>query len=420
MIQPLSGIRIIDLSMGWAGPLACRHLADMGADVIKVESCERFDWWRSWEATPQWIADDGAEKSVAFNMVNRNKRNITLDLEHPEGRRLFLDLVQTANAVVENFSGGVMPKLNLTYEVLKTAKEDLVFLSMPAFGSTGPWANFRAYGSTVEHSSGLPHLNGFAEDPPTMHHVAYGDAVGGLTGASALLTALRHQAKTGQGQFVDLSQVEALHALAGHGILAYGVNQTVLPRIGNRSLQSAPHGVYPCAVADVEEGGDDVWIVIQVFDEAQWCGLRNLASPALDDFGDLPDRLGRLEDLEAALGTWTKPQTGRELMHQLQAAEVPAAVTNSAASLLNDEQLKATDYWQYLQRAYVGLQPNPSAPYRMGTAPTEITAVAPTLGQHNEEVLVGILGLAQVDLLRLAQLGVIGTQPRMRKKSSPV
>ena len=109
----LNGIRIIDLSMGWAGPLACRHMADMGADVIKVESCERFDWWRSWEATPEWIENNGAEKSTAFNTVNRNKRDITLDLEHPEGRNLLLDLVKTANIVVENYSGSVLPKLNL-------------------------------------------------------------------------------------------------------------------------------------------------------------------------------------------------------------------------------------------------------------------------------------------------------------------
>ena len=149
----LSAITVIDLTMGWAGPLATRNLADMGADVIKVESCERFDWWRSWEATPEWIADDGAEKSNQFNMVNRNKRAITLDLEHPEGRRLLLELVRTANAVVENFSGGVLPKLDLSYDVFRSVRSDVILLSMPAFGSTGPWRLFRAYGSTVEQSS---------------------------------------------------------------------------------------------------------------------------------------------------------------------------------------------------------------------------------------------------------------------------
>ena len=174
----LKGIRIIDLSMGWAGPLAARNLADLGADVIKVESCENFDWWRSWEATQVWIDEDGAEKSPAFNSVNRNNRNITLDLSHPEGRELLLKLVGRANAVMENFSGGVLPKLDLSYEVFKKVKEDIILLSMHAFGSSGPWKMFRAYGSTVEQSSGLPHVNGISSDPPMMHHVAYGDSCG--------------------------------------------------------------------------------------------------------------------------------------------------------------------------------------------------------------------------------------------------
>ena len=391
MPQPLEGIRIIDLSMGWAGPLACRHMADLGADVIKVESCERFDWWRSWEATPEWIADDGAEKSVAFNMVNRNKRAITLDLEHAEGRRLFLDLVATAHAVVENYSGNVMPKLNLSYDVLKTAKSNVILLSMPAFGSSGPWAKFRAYGSTVEQSSGLPHLNGREEDPPTMLHVALGDAVGGLTGASALLTALRHQARTGEGQFVDLSQVEALHALGSHGILDYAATGIRTERRGNFSQNYAPHGVYRCQ--DDERGGE-VWLVLQVFDEDQWRAFANLAAPELSSFGSVVDRVERVAELDTAIANWMRGQDGRVLMHRLQAVGVPAAVTNTAADLLEDEQLESRGYWQYLERAVVGMQPNPSAPYRPGSDASPIRLPAPTLGQHNEEVLMGELGLS--------------------------
>jgi len=406
----LADIRIIDLSMGWAGPLACRHLADLGADVIKVESCERFDWWRSWEATPEWIADDGAEKSVAFNMVNRNKRAITLDLEHPEGRRLLLKLIATANAVVENYSGNVMPKLGLSYEVLQAANPDIILLSMPAFGSTGPWAKFRAYGSTVEQSSGLPHLQGQAEDPPTMLHVALGDAVGGLSGASALLTALRHQARTGQGQFVDLSQVEALHALASHGILEYSAAGQNPARQGNWSPRFAPHGVYRCLD---DERGEEVWLVIQVFNEEQWHALASLSAPALDGFAGMSDRLQRITELDAAIAGWTAKQHGRQLMHRLQGAGVPAAVTNTAADLLHDEQLEARGFWQYLQRDVVGVQPNPSAPYRRGAEAAAIRAPAPTMGQHNEEVLGGILGLGSSELERLTKLGVIGTRARM-------
>ena len=369
MIQhSLKGIRIIDLSMGWAGPLACRQLADMGADVIKVESCERFDWWRSWEATPDWIEDDGAEKSVAFNMVNRNKRAITLDLEHADGRDLLLRLVASAHAVVENFSGGVLAKLNLSYEVLKNVNEKIVLLSMPAFGSTGPWRNFRAYGSTVEQSSGLPHLNGMAEDLPTMHHVAYGDAVGGLNGASALLVALRHQLRRGEGQFVDLSQVEALFPLAAHGILQYSVTGNEPPRTGNQSNESIPHGVYACA-------GDDEWIVIQIFNDTQWQALKLAAAPCLDAF---TDRHAQREVVDQAIGEWTRSKNSHQLMRVLQAEKIPAAATHKASTLLEDAHLQQRGYWQWMERAVVGNQPHPSPPFRVDGEAVALQTPAPT------------------------------------------
>ena len=410
--QALQGIRIVDLSMGWAGPLACRQLADMGADVIKVESCERFDWWRSWEATPEWIADDGAEKSVAFNMVNRNKRAITLDLEHPDGRDLLLQLVGTAHAVVENYSGGVLPKLNLGYDVFKVSNPNIILLSMPAFGSTGPWADFRAYGSTVEHSSGLPHLNGLPEDPPTMHHVAYGDAVGGLNGAGALLVALRHQARTGQGQFVDLSQVEGLFPLAAHGIMQYAASQTPWVRRGNDSMIALPHGVYPCQ-------GDDAWIVIQIQNADQWRALQALAAPFLDSIDD-PAQEVRSE-LDARLSDWTRTQPAEPLMQQLQAQRVPAAATRKASELLEDPQLVARGYWQWMERAVVGRQPNPSPPFRVGgdsdtvaNEPVGLQSPAPTLGEHNRAVLVDELGISEAEYVRLKRSGVIGTRPTLR------
>ncbi len=409
MSTALTGIRIVDLSMGWAGPLTTRHLADMGADVIKVESCERFDWWRSWEATPEWIADDGAEKSSQFNMVNRNKRGITLDLEHQEGRRLLLELTATADAVVENYSGGVLPKLKLGYDVFRAVKDDIILLSMPAFGSTGPWRNFRAYGSTVEQASGLPHLHGRPDDPPAMLHVAYGDAVGGINGAAALLTALLHQRRTGQGQHVDLSQVEAMFPLAAHGILHYAATGEQPARRANRSESCAPHGVYPCA-----GDGDrpDEWLVLQVETEAQWRALAGVI-PGLDEFSDLSDRLARGEALDETITAWTRSRSAHETMMKLQDLGIPAAATHAASTLLKDPQLAARGFWQWRDRAVVGNQPNPSAPYRQGSEPIPVRMPAPTLGQHNREVLGGILGLDDAALGRLEADGIIGNRPRM-------
>jgi crotonobetainyl-CoA:carnitine CoA-transferase CaiB-like acyl-CoA transferase len=403
--RPLEGIRIIDLSMGWAGPLATRNLADMGAQVIKVESCERFDWWRSWEATQAWIADNGAEKSPQYLYVNRNKQDITLDLENPRGRELLLQLVATADALVENYSGGVLPKLQLDYSYLIEANPGLVMVSMPAFGSTGPWSQFRAYGSTVEHSSGLPHLVGDPEQAPTMQHVAFGDAVGGLNGTAAILTALWHKQRSGEGQFVDLSQVECLFPLAAPGILHQSVYGQSPRRSGNKHPDHAPHGVYPCE-------GDDAWVVIQVTDEIQWQRLQDLI-PALAPFGDVDERLDKREALDACVRAWTQQRPAAAVMQLLQGVGVTAAKLNNAQAILDEPHLQDRGYLQWLEREYVGVQPHPSPPFRVTADPIPITSPAPTLGQHNHDILGELLGLGAAELEELEQQGVIGTKPRM-------
>jgi len=405
MRAPLTGTRVIDLSMGWAGPLAARHLADMGAEVIKVESCERFDWWRGWEATEEWIAQNAAEQSPSFNTVNRNKLDVTLDLTSADGAALLKRLVAIGDVVVENYSAGVLPKLGLDYAELSKANPQLVMLSMPAFGTTGPWAGYRAYGSTVEHASGLPHLTGEAHWPPAMSHVAYGDAVGGLTGAAALLTALRHRKRTGEGQFLDLSQSEGLFPLGAHGILEQSVTGKAPQRLGNRSATCAPHGVYPTR-------GVDQWLVLQVLTDLQWRALTELA-PELAKFGDIASRLARRDELDAAVAAWTRDRDGRDLMNRLQRAGVPAAAVYDARDLLADPHLATRGFWQMTERAYVGRQPGPVPPYRVGEAPYRIETPAPTLGQHNRRVLGELLGLDDVELDRLTRLGVIGDRPVM-------
>ena len=344
-------------------------------------------------------------KALAYLSVNRNKLDITLDLENPTGRQLLLDLVAQADAVIENYSGAVLPKLKLDYPHLKAVNEQIVMVSMPAFGTTGPWANYRAYGSTVEHSSGLPHLTGSAHQPPTMQHVALGDAIGGLNGTAALLTALWHKQKTGQGQFVDLSQVECLIPLGAEGVLHQSVHNSPPPRTGNDHADFAPHGVYPCK-------GDDQWILIQVMSEAQWQALQNLCTE-LNQFSDITDRLERRSALNKTLAQWTANQQSSELMAQLQSLGITAATLNNGLSLLEDEQHKARGYMQWLDRAFVGKQPHPSLPFRNGSDPSPLNTPAPTLGQHNKEVLGGILGLNDAELEKLALEAVIGDKPKL-------
>ena len=400
----LAGVRVVDLSMGWAGPLAARNLADMGADVIKVEGCVRFDWWRGWEATQEWIDTGGAEKNPAFNMVNRNKRAITLDLASPEGAALLKRLVALADVVVENYSAGVLPKLGLDYAALAEANPALVMISMPAFGTDGPWSGYRAYGSTVEQASGLPHLSGTPEHPPTMVHVALGDPVGGLNGAAALLTALRARKYTGRGQYLDLSQSQSLFPLGIQGILAQSATGEAPPRLGNRSPRHAPHGVYPCA-------GDDEWITIAVLTEAQWRAFA--AHTGIAGFGDAEDRLARVDEVDHAVAAYTENQVAELLAGELQTVGVPAAQVASSLELASDAHLAARGFWKLLERDVVGELPHPAAPYRVGDAPFDIDRPAPTLGQHNREVLTELLGLGDEEIDALERRGVIGNKPKM-------
>ena len=400
----LANVRVVDLSMGWAGPLAARHLADMGADVVKVEGCVRFDWWRGWEATQQWIDEGGAEKNPAFNMVNRNKRDITLDLSTPTGSDLLKRLVAISDVVVENYSAGVLPKLGLSYDVLAAVNPALVMISMPAFGTDGPWRGYRAYGSTVEQASGLPHLSGRPDDPPTMVHVALGDSVGGLNGAAALLTALRHKRRTGHGQHLDLSQSQCLFPLGAQGILSQSATGAPPPRLGNRSLDHAPHGVYPCA-------GEDEWIVVQVRNDEQWQAFA--AYTGIHGFGDLDDRLARVDALDQAIAAFTKDQVAELLMTELQAVGVPAGYAASSLELGVDPHLAERGFWKLMERPHVGELLHPAAPYRVGDAPFDIDRVAPTLGQHNREVLAELLHLSDAEIDDLERRGIIGDKPRL-------
>ncbi len=407
----LRDIRIVDLTMGWAGPLATRQLADMGAEVIKVESCQYFDWWRGWESTPESIEQKLYEQSTAFNSANRNKFGITLDLTIPRGVDLLLRLVAISDAVIENYTASVLPKLGLAYERLREVNPELVMVSMPPFGASGEWMNHRAYGSTVEQASGLPHLNGRAEDPPTMQHVAFGDPIAGINAAAALLTALRHRRRTGEGQYVDLSHVQSMFPLAAHGLVEQAMRGKPPARCGGRHPLHAPWGVYPCI-------GAEPWIAITVETDGQWRRLCDTVGmdASHSRFAAASTRKDHEDELDRALAASTRLYDGLALERRLAAAEVPSAVVRNTLDVLYDPHLEARGYWQWRERAFVGDQPNASAPYRpVGgdgkNRPYAVEWPAPTLGEHNRDVLTRLLGLSEAELDALEADDVIGTAP---------
>lgn len=412
--RPLDGVRIVDLTMGWAGPLATRQLADLGAEILKVESCGYTDWWRGSDPREEAVKSGQFEMSLIFNAVNRNKKGVTLDLTHPEGAALLKRLVTGADAVIENYSAGVLPKLGLDYASLCAANPSLVMVSMSAFGTESAWREARAYGSTLEHGSGLPGVTGGADAPPTMNHLALGDPVGGLNAAAALIAALYHRARTGEGQYVDLSQVECLFPLVAPWLIEHELTGEVR-KWGEEHPRFSPHGCFPCL-------GDEEWILIAVTTALAWrqlCGLIGQPSWADDrHLASADGRRARSREIAAAIGAWTAGRDADEAMAELQARGVAAGVVRRPSRLFSDPHLAARGAWEWIDRPWIGAHPQVLASFREDGVAYPVVHPSPLLGEFNEAVLGGVLGLDGAALADLERAGVIGREPKPSTRTS--
>lgn len=404
---PLHGIRVIDFSMGWAGPLCTRTLADLGADVIKIEAIQYPDWFRDVDRRPAYVNDRRYEKRVRFCILNRNKRGITLDLKQPQGLAVAKRLLAGADVAVNNYSVDVLPRLGLGYDVLRTLNPRLVMISMSAFGSDSAHRDCRAYGSTLEQGSGLPGVIGNPDGPPVMSHTAFGDPVGGLNGCAAVLLALLHARNTGQGQFIDLAQIECMMPFAAPWITLQSIDGMPPRRYGNRHPEFVPHGCFRCA-------GEDNWILVAATDVDMWHRLALvIGRPDWVEDGSLRSTEGRraIEDLiETEIAAWALTRDPDQAMSELQAVKVAAGVARLPIDLLKDQQLQSRAFLQEIERSFVGLHPQPSMPIREDTRPYAIHTAAPTLGQHNREILSKLLGLSDGEIEQLARDGIIGTK----------
>jgi crotonobetainyl-CoA:carnitine CoA-transferase CaiB-like acyl-CoA transferase len=381
---PLAGLRVIDFSMGWAGPLCTRHLADLGAEVVKIESADHYDWWRGWE--PPGASDPPEyEMKVPFNVMNRGKRSVLIDLTTPEGQAQAKTLVAGADVVIENYAPGVMAKLGLSYDVLRTVRPGLVMVSMGAFGAVGPWRGFRAYGATVEQASGMPHANGLAAWPPVLQHGAYGDPVAGIYGAVAAVAALAGRARLG-GSWSDLAQVECLFQLGADAILSAQVAGPP-PRLGSRSAAGGVRCLVPAR-------GDDAYFAVAAVDAGAWtalCGVLGRADWAADPALASPaGRLARADEIEAALAAWAAGLKAGEAAARLQAAGVPAAPLVRSDQLATEPQLVASGAWLRLARRHSGAELMGAPPYRLDGARPAVSRPSPLLGEHTAEVLDGL------------------------------
>ncbi|MFC1904287.1 CaiB/BaiF CoA transferase family protein [Chloroflexota bacterium] len=386
----LEDIRILDFTWVLVGPYATRILADFGAEVIKVqplmpEAPDRFD--RGY-----------------YNTWNRNKLGITLNLNEPQGVALAKKLVGISDAVVENFAPRVMANWGLDYPRLKELKPDIIMLSMSTMGQTGPWRDYTGFGPTVHAFSGMTYLTAYPDKPPAGLGFSYADHVAGMMACLALLGALEYRQRTGEGQYIDVSQVEAMTSLLGSAILEYGASGKPVEPVGNSSTEAAPHGVYRCR-------GDDRWCAIAVFTDDEWQGFKRALgdAPWLEDerFVSLSGRLENAEELDKLVEAWTKEHTAEEVMALLQEHWVAAGVVQNASDLANDPQLKERGFFIELNHPEMGKTISDATPIRLSENPARYRRAAPVLGQDNDYVYRQLLGMSQKELDKLKEQGII-------------
>ena len=370
----LNGIRVIDLTRVWAGPLVARILADFGAHVVKVSD-------------PRTATD---RTRGVDNKHNRNKDSLALRLDLPKGRDAFLELAAVSDIVIESFRPHVMNNFKLDYESLRRVRPDIIMCSISGYGSQGAAAEFPAYGTSVESITGIPSLMGYEGEMPMTSGIAYPDPVTGMNAAAAIMTALRHRTSTGQGQFIDLALAEGPVCQIGEYIGAYAHNGTQPARSGNSHYKHAPHGVYPCL-------GDDRWLAIAVTCEEQWHALcRVMGALRLLYDGRFRDELARKTN-EAALNdiisSWTEQRDAIETMHALQGAGVPAGAVHRSIDMLNDPHLRERDFFVTLDEKDVGRKTYPGQAIITDGLPKQNWRASVPLGEHNEFVLCDLLGL---------------------------
>jgi crotonobetainyl-CoA:carnitine CoA-transferase CaiB-like acyl-CoA transferase len=369
---PLTGVRVADFSMGWAGPLAARYLSDLGAEVLKVESSGRPDWWRGWE-----IVEDqdppAHELPKHFLAVNRGKKGLDLDLNDPRHKAAAQAIISHADVVIENQGPGVMEKLGLGQAEQRRLRPGIISICMPPFGLGGPLGGLRAYGSTVEQASGLPFVNGHEQWTPAQQHAAFGDPVAGVFTAAVAMAALYGRPNVG-GSEIESCQVECLFQLNADGIIADQLGG--VRRVGSRRRAAAPVCIVPSA-------GEDAWLAIVVRDDAAWRGLCGLVGdPTLDPSWTIAERQACEDAIEAALAAWSRHLAPSEAARRLQKAGVAAAPVSPAHALCEDPHLEVAAYWARLERRYVGTHVVTQTPLRFDGVRPEMTQPAPVLGEH--------------------------------------
>ncbi len=402
----LEGIRVVDFSWIVAGPTCTRILADFGAEVIRVEFEHSMDYIRL-------AHDSGANPNASgmFNNLNRNKLSATLNVLHPRGAEILHELISVSDIVVENFSATVLERWGLDYEVQRSIRPDVIYLSLSGFGHSGRDKDYVTWGPTAQALSGLTYMSGLPGEEPAGWGFSYMDHTAGYYGAMASVMALHHRNRTGEGQWIDLSQVESGMALTGTAILDRTVNGHPYRRAGNPpgnrspNPRVAPHNTYRCE-------GEDRWCAITIFDDDQWAAfVKAIGAPewtADPRFATNEGRCDNQDELDALIETWTERHTPHEVMHKLQAAGVIAgAVQSPKVKVDEDPQLRHRDFLPETDHAELGKAKFEAQPMRLSRSPWELRRASPLLSEHSDYVFGEILGLGSEEIANLTVEGVI-------------
>ena len=404
--RTLEGIRILDFTWVVAGPVAVRILADQGAEVIKIERRDTLDL--------------GTRRGGFSGNLHRGKESTVINMADPRGIEIAQQLAALSDVVIDNFSARVMRNWGLDYGSLKKIKPDIIAVSMSGFGHTGPHKDYVSYGPTLQALSGYTLQMRHPGKAPAGWGYSYADMTGGYSGALAVLMALWHRKQTGQGQFVDLSQFEAISSLVGPGLLDILNNQASSQPVGNRSQEApaAPHGVYRCK-------GDDRWCAIAVFTDAEWQRLcRVLGQPAWTRearFTSLADRLHHQDALDGYIESWTRQHTAEEVMTRLQEAAVAAGVVANGEDLDRDPQLRARGYWARLPAQENGKTEEvilDGPPFKLSQTPGYVAAPGPLLGEHTDSVLRRLLNYSDQQIAQLKAERVIASHAEIHAERS--
>ena len=398
----LNGYRVLDFGWVLAGALPGMVLADMGAEVIKVETRQRLDYMRM--GRPIVGDQPDPEQNPMFHNVNRGKLSVTLNIGEPEAVELAKGLVSRCDVVIENFSPGVMDRLGLGYEALRAVKPDIVMASISSTGQEGPLRDLRAYAPSIGSLSGLDSTMGYEGGGPLGLKHAFGDICGALHSVFAIASALFHRNRTGAGQYIDVSMLRATVVTQGVGLMEQALTGRSLQPRGNYDPTMAPYGNYPCA-------GEDRWVSVAVRSEAEWQALvQAMGTPAWardDRFGSQFRRQRHRRELDALLSRWTAQHDADAITDLLQSCGVAAAPVLGAEERLFHPHFMARGLYSDIEHPALGAEPVFNLMWNLNKSPSRVRRHAPRLGEHNREVLCGYLGLSEDELAELEERRVV-------------